>query len=96
MNNEHHLTNAGIGVAVFMAVCGALLARAGTVEIKDAPFGMPAITVPDFPDRDFPVTDFGAKPGVKCTEAFGICQKMTNGSVSIVLSKIVTARKRPG
>ncbi len=28
-----------------------------------APFPMPALKVPIFPSRDFPITDFGAKPG---------------------------------
>ena len=63
MKIEHHVANAGIRVAAFAlaAVCGGLFAQAATIEIKDAPFGEFGITVPEFPDRDFPVTEFGAK-----------------------------------
>lgn len=32
------------------------------IEVK-APFDMPAISVPLFPDRDFPITDYGAESG---------------------------------
>ena len=34
----------------------------------EAPFAMPALTVPSFPDRHFAVTDYGAIPGTECAE----------------------------
>ena len=54
------------------------------VEIPEAPFPMPAIAVPEFAARDFPITAFGARAdGTKCTEAFAAamaaCEKAGGG-----------------
>ncbi|BET69455.1 glycoside hydrolase family 28 protein [Opitutales bacterium ASA1] len=60
------------------ALAGLLLflsAHAAAASIRheeiavEAPFPMPAIRVPVFPDRDFLVTDFGARPGEDATDA---------------------------
>lgn len=60
-------------------------------EIVDAnvPFDMPAIVPPTFPDRDFPITDFGAKEGENAdnTKAFAAaidaCNKAGGGRVVV-------------
>ena len=66
----------------------ALAVRAATVEIPEAPFPMPAIAVPEFAARDFPITAFGARAdGTKCTEAFAAamaaCEKAGGGHVVV-------------
>lgn len=54
-----------------------------------APFAMPALTVPVFPARDFPITDFGAVPGgvASATEAIrraiAACHQAGGGRVVI-------------
>lgn len=55
---------------VFLIVQGCRDARPTEIQLK-APFEMPAISVPEFPDRDFVITDFCAIPGgqVKNTDA---------------------------
>ena len=45
-----------------------LCAAAGA--FADAPFEMPNIAEPTFADKDISIVDFGAKDGVKATEAF--------------------------
>ena len=101
MNNEHYVTNAGIRAAAFAlaAVCGGFFSQAETIEIRDAPFRMPAITVPEFPDRNFAVTDFGAKAdGTKCTEAFAAamaaCERAGGGHVVVPAGKWLTGAVR--
>ena len=62
--------------------------RHETISVK-APFPMPPIKVPVFPKRDFPITDFGAKPGgeFKNTEAIrravAACHKAGGGRVVV-------------
>lgn len=50
-------------------VATACTMRAGEIHHEElrveAPFEMPPIRVPVFPDRDFPITGFGARPGDK-------------------------------
>ena len=41
----------------------------------EAPFGNYDITVPEFPDRDFNIVDYGAKAGEKCTDAIAQAMK---------------------
>ena len=51
---------------VLLVLLAASAATAGQV-----PFPMPALRAPTFPDRDFSIVDYGAKPdGSKCTAAF--------------------------
>ena len=58
------------GLVVAAGVVLLLSAGAETIRIDDAPFGRFRVVVPVFPERDYPITDFGAKPdGAKCTEA---------------------------
>ena len=55
---------------VAIAACAANSAQAEVVRIPDAPFEIPPIVVPQFSERDFSIADFGAKIGVKATDAF--------------------------
>ena len=48
-------------VAVFLSSCHRT-PKAETVVIDDAPFAMPVLTLPTFPERFFPITDYGAQP----------------------------------
>ena len=80
--------------SVFAFAAGSA-ARAETIEIKDAPFAMPAIVVPEFAERTFPITDFGAKAdGSKCTEAIAqamaACERAGGGHVVVPAGKWVT------
>ena len=51
---------------VLLVLAATLSATAGQV-----PFPMPELRAPTFPDRDFSIVDYGAKPdGSKCTAAF--------------------------
>lgn len=58
------------------------------ISVK-APFPMPVLKVPVFPKYDFPIADYGAKPGGKdkCTEAIAkaidACNKAGGGRVVI-------------
>jgi polygalacturonase len=69
--------------------------RHQSITVK-APFEMPAINVPVFPDRDFAITDFGAKPGEKAatTEAFrkamAACNEAGGGRVVVPAGTWVT------
>jgi polygalacturonase len=60
--------------------------RLQEIAVK-APFGMPPIRVPVFPERDFMVTDFGAKESADITtairEAITACHKVGGGRVVI-------------
>ena len=76
------------GAVAGLVACAAALASAGTVEIPEAPFPMPAIEVPEFPAREFSIADYGAKDdGAKCTEAFAAamaaCEKAGGGHVVV-------------
>lgn len=68
--------------AVIVAALG--LASAGnvdyrTINVPDAPFAMPPVRECVFPVRDFPITDFGAKPdGSLSTLAFAAAMKACN------------------
>ena len=57
------------------------------IAFPDAPFEMPAITVPQFALRDFSIADFGAKEGEKATEAFvkamAACEAAGGGRVVV-------------
>ncbi len=57
------------------------------VKVEDAPFAMPAIPECVFPARDFSIVDFGARPGVKCTEALAramaACEAAGGGRVVV-------------
>ena len=75
-------------VLLLAMVASAATVRAETIEIGDAPFAMPAMTLPDFPAADFSVSDYGARPdGTKCTAAFeaafAACEKAGGGRVVV-------------
>jgi polygalacturonase len=76
--------------AAFSAVAGGLPGR-GAV---DAPFEMPPIPVAKFADRDFSIADFGAREGVKATDAFAAamaeCEKAGGGRVVVPKGKWLT------
>ena len=76
------------GTLLLAAVASATTVRAETIEVGDAPFAMPAMTLPDLPAADFPITDYGARPdGTKCTAAFeaafAACEKAGGGRVVV-------------
>ena len=64
------------------------------IEITDAPFEMPPIVVPQFAASDFSIADFGAKEGVKATDAFAAamaaCEKAGGGRVVVPKGKWLT------
>lgn len=65
------------------------------VSVK-APFAMPAIRLPVFPKRDFPVTDFGARKGDRISEAIAkaiaACHEAGGGRVVIPAGKWRTGK----
>ena len=73
----------------------ALLAATLALE---APFGKFDIAVPEFPDREFSITDYGAVPGEKCTAAFAqameACEKAGGGRVVVPDGKWLTGAVR--
>lgn len=80
----------------------ALIAPVGADEIRHeevtvkASFDMPAIKVPVFPKRDFPVTDFGAKEGEDISKAIGraisACHDAGGGRVVIPRGNWLTGK----
>ena len=74
-------------VLTVVALAAVSVAGAETIRIDETPFGAFEVTVPEFASRDFPITDFGAKPGVKCTDAFiaamEACGKAGGGRVVV-------------
>lgn len=69
------------------------------VAVTNAPFQMPAIRQPVFPERDFPITDFGARSGgEKCTEAFArameACSRAGGGRVVVPAGRWLTGAVR--
>ncbi len=64
--------------------------------VVKAPFDMPAIQVPVFPKRDFPVTRFGAKPGADITDAIAraiaACHEAGGGRVVIPAGRWLTGK----
>lgn len=96
---RHCITYFWIWLAALTVACGSPFARAETIEFKDAPFEMPAITIPEFPDRNFAVTDFGAKDdGTKCTEAFAAamaaCETAGGGRIVVPKGRWLTGAVR--
>ena len=75
----------------------ALLATALALE---APFGKFEIAVPEFPDRPFVITEFGAVPGGKCTDAIArameACERAGGGRVVVPAGKWLTGAVRFG
>lgn len=79
---------------IMVAVLAAHFARAEILRFPDAPFEMPQIPVAKFADRDFSIADFGAKEGVKATDAFAAamaeCEKAGGGRVVVPKGKWLT------
>ena len=77
--------------AFWLALVAASFAEAGVtfreLSVPDAPFAMPALRECVFPARDFAITDYGAKPGVKCTDAIAkamaACEAAGGGRVVV-------------
>ena len=72
---------------VCFAVCLiALGANAGEIAFE-TPFGLFRTVVPVFPARDFSITDYGARPGTKCSTAIAAamaaCEKAGGGRVVV-------------
>ena len=74
-------------VLTAVALAAVSVAGAESIRIDETPFGAFEVTVPEFAMRDFPITDYGAKPGVKSTEAFAAameaCEKAGGGRVVV-------------
>lgn len=68
-----------------------------TIEVE-APFEMPAITIPVFPDRDFPITDHGARPDdpdrttEAIAQAIAACHEAGGGRVVVPSGKWQTGK----
>ena len=82
-------------LVVMAAASAAVFCRAETVRVSDAPFAMPELTVPAFPNRTFNVADYGAKPdGTPCTKAFAqaiaACAAAGGGRVTVPDGKWTT------
>ena len=82
-----------------VAALGANAAEQRMVRISGCPFEMPPIAEVTNPDRDFPVTDYGARPdGTKCTAAFAAamaaCEKAGGGRVVVPDGRWVTGAIR--
>ena len=99
--NEKRVFAAAAGrlsLVAFAAFAGA--ASAAVVTVPDAPFGKLEITVPEFPARDFPITDFGAQEGVKATDAFAqamrACEAAGGGRVVVPKGDWLTGAVRFG
>jgi len=64
------------------------------IKFSDAPFEMPPILVVKVADRDFSIADFGAREGVKATDAFATamaaCEKAGGGRVVVPKGKWLT------
>ena len=97
MNRVFAVLIAG-GPLVAAAAGGASVTE--VVAVADAPFAMPPIEVAAFPARDFPVTDFGARPGEKATEAFAAamraCEMAGGGRVVVPRGEWLTGAVRFG
>ena len=70
----------------------------GSILRLAAPFGEYGIEVPEFAERDFRVSAFGAKAdGTKCTEAFAAamaaCETAGGGRVVVPKGKWLTGGK---
>ena len=67
---------------------------ASPLTIADTPFGKFEVNVPEFAARDFSIADFGAKEGVKVTEAFAKamaeCERSGGGRVVVPKGKWLT------
>lgn len=80
---------------VLALTAGFAVARAEEIRVE-APFPMPAITVPEFPKRDFVVTEFGAVAGgaTKITDAIrqavAACHAAGGGRVVIPKGEWIT------
>ena len=78
-----------------MAALSVCAADFRTIQINDAPFEMPALKEYVYPERNFPITDYGAKPdGTKCTDAIAkameACEKAGGGHVVVPAGKWLT------
>ena len=103
MIKSHHARKVLTGFAALVAAAsihaGANAIRHEEVIVK-APFDMPAINIPLFPQRDFVITDFGAKPGgeTKNTEAIrkaiAACHESGGGRLVDELERIVRGIER--
>ncbi|MDR2475236.1 MAG: glycoside hydrolase family 28 protein [Bacteroidales bacterium] len=81
-----------------LAICSLATAiYAGEIIHVDAPFDMPDICVPDFPDSDFNINDFGAKQGGECNNTQAInaaieaCSRAGGGRVVVPAGEWLTA-----
>lgn len=80
-----HLTRLGLATSI-LGMCGAILARPVLADWKDVPSIVASIEEPAFPDRDFAVTDYGARPA---TEASGDAD--CKGAIDAAIAACVAA-----
>ncbi len=82
-------------VAVFLALIVAVDCHAEVIKI-DAPFDMPALTVPAFADRSFDITNYGAVADGRTmntrafAKAIGACSQTGGGTVIVPAGKWLT------
>ncbi|MHC4474236.1 MAG: glycoside hydrolase family 28 protein [Planctomycetota bacterium] len=83
--------------AVFLALIGAVACHAKVEVIAiDAPFDMPALTVPVFADRSFDITNYGAVADAKTintrafAKAIAACSQTGGGKVIVPAGKWLT------
>ena len=76
------------------------LLLAALIVLPDPPFGKVEISVPEFAARDFSIADFGAREGVKATDAFAAamraCEAAGGGRVVVPKGAWLTGSVRFG
>lgn len=86
--------------AFIIGACAASLLFGEVVHVDNAPFPMPGIIVPEFPDRDFVLTDYGAVKGEKNTGAFAAavvaCEQAGGGRIVVPSGTWLTGAIRLG
>ena len=83
-----------LALTSFLWACNSVGVEYSQIEVE-APFDMPAIKVCKFPQRDFLITDYGAKPdGSDCTKAIAKaiedCNSAGGGRVVVPAGKWFT------
>ena len=86
--------------AIVIVACMTLSLFGEVVHVEGAPFDMPDIVVPEFSDRDFVLTDYGAAKGVKSTAAFAAaiaaCERAGGGRIVVPAGTWLTGAIRLG
>ncbi|MFT4176197.1 MAG: glycoside hydrolase family 28 protein [Luteolibacter sp.] len=96
----HSLSATLFGAFALVTMVFPLHAKSSAIRYEEiqvkAPFPMPAIQAPIFPERDFNITDFGAREGKEITEAVAkaieACHEAGGGRVVIPAGKWKTGK----